>query len=145
MSFLLKDGPHMRAISFCGPAILALAAASFGCSNKTTTPPVDYLVRYEVTGSAGAHFDSTTYDDGQGTLVKVTTPSSGWFVSLNATSGGSVEAHAWGTDSAGAQWAKLKGTWTPSAGSTVSDSTVAAGSGGISGTFALSVNKRRLP
>ena len=134
----------MRAISVGGPAILALAAVSFACS-KTTTAPLDYLVTYEVTGSARAHFDSTTYDDGHGTLIKVTTPSSGWFVSLNVTSGGSVEAHAWGTDSAGAQWAKLKGTWTPSAGSTVSDSTVGACTCGTSGTFALSVNKRRLP
>jgi hypothetical protein len=135
----------MRSRPVCGSAILALAAVSFACSNKATTPPLDYLVTYEVTGSAGSHFDSTTYDDGHGTLIKVTTPSSGWLVSFNVASGGSVEAHAWGTDSAGSQWAKLKGTWTPSAGSTVSDSSVAASSGNGSGTFALSVNKRRLP
>ena len=135
----------MRATPVCGSAILALAAVSVACSNKTTTPSLNYVVTYEVTGSAGSQFDSTTYDDGHGTLIKVTTPISGWLVSFNVTSGGSVEAHAWGTESAGSQWAKLKGTWTPSAGSTVSDSSVASSSGGGSGTFALSVTNRRLP
>jgi hypothetical protein len=66
-------------------------------------------------------------------------------VTVNAASGGSVEAYTWGTDSGGAQWAKIKATWTPSAGSSVSDSSVAASSGGISGTFALGIVKRRLP
>jgi hypothetical protein len=60
-----------------GPVILALAPVSFACSNSTTTPQ-NYVVAYEVTGSAGVHFDSTKYDDGYGTLIKVMTPSSGW-------------------------------------------------------------------
>jgi len=124
--------------------ILALASVSFACS-KSTNSPQDYVVAYEVTGNAGVHFDSTKYDDGHGTFIKVMTPSSGWLVSVNAASGGSVEAYAWGTDSSGVQWAKIKATWTPSVGSAMSDSSVAASSGAGSGTFTIGIVKRQLP
>jgi hypothetical protein len=126
---------------FLGSASLVLTAVLGACS-KTATGPSTYAVAYELTASAGVSFDSVKYDDGHGTLIKVSAPSSGWLKAISVASGGTVEAHAWVVASGGGQTVKLTATWTLSGVSTNADSSGTTTS--AAGTFALDIAKRQL-
>jgi hypothetical protein len=123
-----------------GTAVMLLGIL-IACSN-TPTSPASYVVAYEVTATAGASYDSVTYDDGHGSFVKVNVPSSGWLVAESVATGGTVEAHAWGVASGGGQAVKLKATWTLSGVSSSSDSSGTTTS--APGRFTLDVAKHQL-
>jgi hypothetical protein len=111
------------------------------CSN-TTTSPITYSVSYHLAGSAAVTYDSVKYEDAQGAVVKVFAPARDWSVAFPVSSGGYVQASAWGDATAGSQTASLKVTWTQSGVSTASDSSVAAIS--APGTVTLTIARRQI-
>ena len=121
-----------------GLLFLALLAGA-GCSSDSGQAPVALTVTYKFTGTAIA--DSIKYDDGSGTLVKVTTPTLPWTAILSASAGSTVEAHAWGTV-AQASSVMLSAKWS---GGYVTDADTAVFVASASGPFTLGVAKRHIP
>jgi len=119
--------PSLLLVSACGPA--------------SPTAPTSYDVAYHLNGTVGVTFDSVTYEDAQGALVRVVGPAVGWSVAFPVMVGRYVRASAWGHALSG-QSATLKVTWTVSGVSTASDSSRATLS--AAGGFTLDIARRRL-
>ena len=103
---------------------LPLAAVALACGAADPAAPTSYAVAYTLATSGPMAIDSVKYDDGHGTILKVTAPASGWTLTLTVTTGGSVQAQAWITGS-GPGSAKLKVSWTHAGVSTQADSSYA--------------------
>jgi hypothetical protein len=102
------------------PLGLVLAAAS--CSSSTDIG--GYTVTYRVNTVGVATIDSLKYDNGAGTMVKVTAPSTTYSVSLTVAVGASVEAHVYALGTAAGS-AKAVVVWMTATGTLAGDSTSA--------------------
>jgi hypothetical protein len=91
-------------------ALAVLVAAGGGCGEEPPAGPAPFSVSYAVSGVGAITIDSVKYDDGGGTLIKVTAPPADWVVRLTVPAGGSVQAQAWGLATSPAS-AKLKVVW----------------------------------
>jgi len=95
-----------------------------------------YTVTYRVNTVGVATVDSVKYDNGTGTLVKVTAPATTWTVNFVVPSGSTVEAQAWAQGTA-AGTAKLAVIWMTKPGALAGDSTSAATAAGTALTMSL--------
>jgi hypothetical protein len=110
---------HLR--TWLVPLGFVLAAAS--CSSPTEIG--GYTVTYRVNTTGVATLDSLKYDNGTGTMVKVTAPSVTYSVSLTVATGTTVEAHVYGKGTAAGTTAKLVVVWMTATGTLSGDSTTA--------------------
>lgn len=119
----------------------SVALAATACGSSAPTVPSSYIVSYQLSSSTNVTLDSLKYDNGHGVLVKVAPPTPGAVANLSVASGGSIEAHVWGTATAGAQVVQLKVTWS-AAGAVQSDSSRAVIS--APGSITLNYAKRTI-
>ncbi len=87
---------------------LSACGGSGGGSNGPATAGISYLA--STSSSPAVVFDSVTYDDGHGTLIKVNAPGTTWTKTFSTTIPASAEAHLYG-HSTGAGSARLVVNW----------------------------------
>lgn len=90
--------------------VTALAVGAFACGSDSPSAPSGYTVLYRLSQTGTVVWDSLQYDDGSGTMIKVSSPSSSWSTQLMLPGGSSVEARAWGTAFSGST-AVLRAEW----------------------------------
>jgi hypothetical protein len=113
-------------------ALAALVALGAGCGAEPPVGPAPFSVSYAIYAVGAITIDSIKYDDGTGTLIKITAPPAGWAAQLTVPAGGSVQAQAWGLATSPAT-AKLKVVWSRSGVNPGADSsyTSTSGPGGV--------------
>ena len=114
--------------------MLMLAA---GCSGEPGGPAAQWTVLYSISVVSGTCVvvDSVKYDDGSGTIVKVTAPPNTWGHGF-ARPTGSLSVQAW-AGTCGPANVKLMATWTLPGVAFNADSSVAAPAAG--GKFSMTV------
>jgi len=127
----------LRSCIWLAPVSLALMVV--GCAESTDIG--GYRVTYRVNTVGVATIDSVKYDNGVGTMVRVTTPATTWTVNFVVAAGASVEVHAWARGTAAGS-AKLVAVWMTADGALAGDSTSAATA--ASTAFTMDLGPRQL-
>ena len=126
------------------PLSVVLAAAS--CSSTTEVGGYTVTYRIGIDSNTVATIDSVKYDNGVGTLVKVTSPAvtrtAPWAVTLTVSPGATIEGHAYLSGVVAAHTAKFVAVWMTATGALSGDSTSAATAAATK--FTMDLAKRTL-
>ncbi len=113
---------HRHTLRLCKWLVPLSLVALVGCSNGTDVGGFQLTYRTVLAGIAT--IDSLKYDNGTGTLVKVTAPAANFAVSVSVAPGATVEAHLFGKGTA-AGTAKFVAVWMTATGAVSGDSVTA--------------------
>src|SRR5512135_479502 len=123
-------GRHMRRhpLLLCAwPVLLGLGLTIGACSSSTEIGGYTVTYRLHVDSLGIATFDSLKYDNGTGTMLRVTPSVASvmvpWAVSLTVSPGASLEAHVWAKGVAANHALKLVVVWMRATGALAGDST----------------------
>ncbi len=109
------------------PVLLGFALAIGACSSSTAVGGYTVTYRLHVDSLGIATFDSLKYDNGTGTLIRVTPSVTNvaipWSVNLTAAPGASVEGHVWVKGVAANHDLKFVVVWMRTTGALAGDST----------------------
>lgn len=128
------------------PVLLGIALAAAGCSSSTDVGGYTVTYRVGIDSTGIATIDSVLYDNGTGTMLKVTAPSVTatlpWAVSMVVAPGASVEGHAYMSGVTAGHTAKFVAVWMTATGALSGDSTSATTAAATK--FTMDLAKRTL-
>jgi hypothetical protein len=128
------------------PVLLGAALAIAACSSTTEVGGYTVTYRIGIDSNTVATIDSVLYDNGAGTLLKVTSPAvtktAPYAVSLTVSPGATIEGHAYLSGVVAGHTAKFVVVWTTAAGALSGDSTNATTAAATK--FTMNLTKRTL-
>jgi hypothetical protein len=128
------------------PVLLGVALAIAACSSSTDIGGYTVTYRVGIDSNTVATIDSVLYDNGAGTLLKVTSPAvtktAPWAVAVTVSPGATIEGHAYLSGVVATHTAKFVVVWMTSTGGLSGDSTSATTAAATK--FVLDLSKRTL-